>query len=1190
MAKVKEDISRVRLELDGKQGINELGKLEMQAKDLQVNIKNLKEEQEKWTKESKKLEKLQSDYDRLVVRARKLKEEGKENTKVYENTQKRLTELQKTIQSAQAASQRLVDVNKKINEENRKLDRAKDTIKGIRGELGLNGLTMGQLLSRQRELNKEIMYGATFGTQKYKEMREELQRVNGAIERQRNDLKGSKGFWGELGKEIKAFGVLALGYLGADALFSQVQSLISGSAKLSDALSDVQKTTNLSDAELERLSQTLKDMNTRTARSELLGLAEIAGRLGIQGAKDIEGFVRAADKINVALGDSLGDPEKVMRELGKLTETFGVRQEFGIEQALLKVGSAINELGMASTANEGYLVEFTKRLGGVAPLANISIENVLGLGATLDSLGQTAEVSTTALSKLFIDMAKNAQQYARFAKMEVSDFVKLMNEDANEAFIRMLEGVKDNSTGITQLAATLGDLGQDGGRVVGVLGTLANNTERLREQQRIANQAFKEGTSVVNEFNLKNENFAANLEKIQKWMAGLFINGSVMKGLNSFVGLWARWIEIPISRKMEEERIELNKLYLQITSANTGTEQRIKLINQLKENYPGLLKNIDAEKVSNKQLAEAIRQTNEQLVNKIILQQQEEKIQAQAKKTADAMTEMIGSEGRLRQEMIRISEKYNLKILEGLTLEEQALNLFQRAQSFDKVREGRDGKLIGNTAKLNDLLTQYKFNLEAVNALTEKGNILTAEKEQLLKRLGISLEPDTGGSSSFNTDPENPDPTPPITPPSNEEINKILEQYQGLLNDLQRIREEYDNSLLDKDSQEIARIEERFQALRDKAGQYLESGVLDQQTYNDRINEINALQDLFVQQKIDEQNTAILTKRKELTRALELEQMDEFERSVEQTRQSFDARIAEMQKFGLDTVALEEIRNRTIEQMHIDHENKKLEKTREINRKRLMDEVQLKQGIIDITMEYSRIVGASIDLIGKKGGELTAFQKLLALVQIGIDTGAAIMKAELVALNAASAGGPAAPLIYKATKLSVIASILTAAGRAKALFSGSNVPQFNSSEGQQQVQPQRGRATAQPRNSFFFGGPTSGGLGFGDRYGEFAGWVHKREYVVPTIVTEDPWVANLLPAIESIRQDRIRGFASGGPTSSGRLSAPAPNMSTEKLEMLMQVMISKLDGMPKQVRAYLVYNDLEEMQEEMDKLRSRYTA
>src|SRR5690606_36659484 len=253
----------------------------------------------------------------------------------------------------------------------------------------------------------------TRGTAEYKKLRDELLKVSSAVRQQRAELNGTQGFLEGMGKSLKGFGVMALGAFGITAglqgLRMVMGPLISKNAEFSDSLSDVQKTTNLTDMELEKLTQNLKNFNTRTPRAELLGLAEIAGRLGIKGVKDIEGFVRAADMINVSLGDALGDPEEVMRDLGKLTDTFGIQAAYGIEDSLIRVGSAINELGMASTANEGYMVDFAKRLGGVAPLAKISIPNILGLGATLDSLGQTSEVSSTALSKLFLSMAKNAE-------------------------------------------------------------------------------------------------------------------------------------------------------------------------------------------------------------------------------------------------------------------------------------------------------------------------------------------------------------------------------------------------------------------------------------------------------------------------------------------------------------------------------------------------------------------------------------------------------------------------------------------------------------------------------------------------------------------------------------------------------------------------------------------------------------
>ncbi|MFR7877025.1 MAG: hypothetical protein ACLU4J_11900 [Butyricimonas paravirosa] len=45
---------------------------------------------------------------------------------------------------------------------------------------------------------------------------------------------------------------------------------------------------------------------------------------------------------------------------------------------------------------------------------------------------------------------------------------------------------------------------------------MANNTEVLRAQQRLANEAFDEGISLTNEFEVKNSNLAAQRAKAKK--------------------------------------------------------------------------------------------------------------------------------------------------------------------------------------------------------------------------------------------------------------------------------------------------------------------------------------------------------------------------------------------------------------------------------------------------------------------------------------------------------------------------------------------------------------------------------------------------------------------------------------------------------------------------------------------------
>lgn len=91
-----------------------------------------------------------------------------------------------------------------------------------------------------------------------------------------------------------------------------------------------------------------------------------------------------------------------------------------------------------------------------------------------------------------------------------------MGEDMNEAFIRVLEGMGKSGQGMQSIVNALNSMKLDGQRSVQVLGVLAANTDELRRQQEIANRAFETGTSVIEEFNTKNESATAQYEKQKK--------------------------------------------------------------------------------------------------------------------------------------------------------------------------------------------------------------------------------------------------------------------------------------------------------------------------------------------------------------------------------------------------------------------------------------------------------------------------------------------------------------------------------------------------------------------------------------------------------------------------------------------------------------------------------------------------
>lgn len=499
----------------------------------------------------------------------------------------------------------------------------------------------------------------------------EYRNVNKEIKRQNELIYSSRKAFSSLTSFIKGFGTMALSYLGISAITSQMSQLIKKSAELSDTLSGVSKTTGLTNSQVRNLNQELSVMNTRTARTELLEMGKVAGKLGITTQKDVLGFISAMDKLVIAMGEDLGDANEVARSLGKINEAFGVSKMYSVEDAMLKVGSAINHLGKSSTASEADIVNFTQRLAGVAPLANISVQDVMGLGAALDALGQRTEMSTTAISKLLIKMSENREAFARMADMELNEFIKLMDEDANEALLRVLENVGKNTNGISSLTDVLGDLGTDGARVTAVLGTMANNIDFVRKQQKISNDEFRKGTSVLNEFNLMNENFAAKYAKGLKFISDSILDSGFVKGIQNMIANLSSFIPQAESAtdKLRNLRSEMNLELEALKNANLTQNQRAKIIEELNNKYKEYLPRLIEEKDTLEDIDSLQKQANANILNRVLLMDYEKEITT------------------IQQEYLEAQKNiYNIE-LERQKLQKEALNLDNAAMVESQMQQ-----------------------------------------------------------------------------------------------------------------------------------------------------------------------------------------------------------------------------------------------------------------------------------------------------------------------------------------------------------------------------------------------------------------------------------------------------------------------------------------------------------------------
>lgn len=429
------------------------------------------------------------------------------------DTEKAISKLESELKSLKKAEG---DNSKEIAETNKKLTEAKSKYAELQRQMSLDQNTMAELKSHIKA-TRAALEKAVPGTENWEALNREL-----SISRQRlNELaKQASDTRGVLMTGWEKFAGFAVAVNNVTHLISrfrgQIEQAKQSWLQYDEALVDAMKTTGLSRDEIEDLSEELKKFDTRTAQNELLSLARVGGKLGLSAKEDLLEFVSAADKINVALKEDLGgDAEAAIGQIGKLVDIFQLKGQMGLERAMLSVGSAINELGAASTANEGYIVNFTNRLAGIAPNASISIDKILGLASTLDANAQAAETAATAIGQTITAMFKKTETFAQIAKMPFEEFRNLLETDVNAALIKVLEGMKGDQ-GLFDIVDAMGEMHLNGQRATTVLGALANNVEMLKEQQSLANEAFMDGTSLTNEFNTKNESATAVLEKTKK--------------------------------------------------------------------------------------------------------------------------------------------------------------------------------------------------------------------------------------------------------------------------------------------------------------------------------------------------------------------------------------------------------------------------------------------------------------------------------------------------------------------------------------------------------------------------------------------------------------------------------------------------------------------------------------------------
>ena len=444
---------------------------------------------------------------------------------MYASRAAQLKLVEAELERIRLSEQKVVTLMSQYDKE---IDKTNIDIKETKRQMQLVDNTLAHLkTSSVRDLEYSIkilnqeMRGMDRGSEAFKQMQSQAKQLKVELEAVRAEGKAQQSWISRSADWFNRMQGIALGAIAAvSGVTLTVKKCVEEYAKMDDEMTNVRKYTGQAAEEVERMNEDFKRMDTRTPRQKLNQLAEDAGRLGITSTAAVEEFVDGADKINVALGDDLGD--KAVSQIGKLAQMFGEDKTMGLRGAMLATGSAVNELAQNSSASAGYLVDFTARVAGVGKQAGFTQAQIMGLASVLDQNMQQDETAATAVQNLLAKMFQDSAKFAKIAGLNVKEFSKTLKEDANKALLQFLAAMKSKG-GFADLAPMFEEMKMDGSRATGVLTVLADKLDDIRTAQDLATKSYAEGTSVLDEFKTQNESVQAELDKASKKFLDLSI-------------------------------------------------------------------------------------------------------------------------------------------------------------------------------------------------------------------------------------------------------------------------------------------------------------------------------------------------------------------------------------------------------------------------------------------------------------------------------------------------------------------------------------------------------------------------------------------------------------------------------------------------------------------------------------------
>ena len=375
----------------------------------------------------------------------------------------------------------------------------------------------------------------------------ELNKLNSELDQTPSKLETMGNAMQSAGAKVTSVGKTLTQTLTAPIVGIGVASMKSYS-DFESAFAGVQKTVDATAEQYAELADWIKEASTRMASSktEIAGVMEVAGQLGISGVSNLEKFtetmIMLGDSTNLSAEDAATSLAKIMNITGESSENID------------RLGASVVALGNNFATDEASIVEMSNRLAAAGTIAGLSTQDILGLATAMSSVGIQAEAGGTAMTQTLTGISKavseggdKLEQLASVSGMSASEFANAWNTSPVEALQAFISGLSQMNDAELDTYKVLDELGMSGIRQSNMLQSLALASDTLTDAVLTSNTAYEQNTALVTEAEKRYQTFASKMSQTKEKLSNVGIElgerllpyvDRFLDGLDNVIAAW----------------------------------------------------------------------------------------------------------------------------------------------------------------------------------------------------------------------------------------------------------------------------------------------------------------------------------------------------------------------------------------------------------------------------------------------------------------------------------------------------------------------------------------------------------------------------------------------------------------------------------------------------------------------------